>query len=114
VTIVKCYYCKKRHDIWYECDEVDAMENQPKVHGQPVHYLKCTPEFFDPLDSGEKPFEVRLNDRGFRLGDVCVFRRFTDVEGYTGRVCVRTITFILDDERYCLPGHVVLGLRGKK
>jgi hypothetical protein len=141
MTIVQCCYCKKRHDVWYECDEVDAMTigtnscachpagsdgprcpdaaGQPacgpiKVYGQPVHYLKCTPEFFDPLNAGEKNFEVRLNDRGFRVGDLCVFRRWTSDEGYTGLAAVRTVTFILDDPRYCLPGYVVLGLRGKK
>lgn len=109
MTIVQCCHCKKQHDVWYECDEVDAMTT-PQVHGQPVHYLKCASEFFDPLEEGEKPFEVRLNDRGFRVGDLCVFRRW-DGTDYTGKVAIRTVTFVLDDARYCLPGHVVLGLK---
>ncbi len=35
-----------------------------------THKLKCWPEFFDAIKSGDKTFEVRSNDRNFYVGDV--------------------------------------------
>lgn len=34
------------------------------------HALKVWPEFFDAIESGEKTWEFRRDDRGFRVGDV--------------------------------------------
>ena len=34
-----------------------------------VHELKIWPEFFEPVASGVKTFEVRRDDRGFAVGD---------------------------------------------
>jgi hypothetical protein len=36
------------------------------------HQLKCWPEYFDRLKSGEKRFEIRRNDRDFQVGDILV------------------------------------------
>ncbi len=40
------------------------------------HILKCWPGFFDAVDSGDKTFEVRLDDRGFKVGDRLTLRRW--------------------------------------
>src|SRR3954470_11426726 len=40
------------------------------------HELKCWPEFYKALVSGEKTFELRKNDRGFRVGDVLWLREW--------------------------------------
>lgn len=34
-----------------------------------VHELKVLPQYYDRLQSGDKPFEVRRNDRDFQTGD---------------------------------------------
>jgi len=34
-----------------------------------VHYLKTEKQYFDAVVSGEKTFEVRINDRHFEVGD---------------------------------------------
>lgn len=43
-----------------------------------VHELKIRIEFCDAVLSGEKPFEVRYNDRGYQKGDII---RFKPVDG---------------------------------
>ena len=74
-----------------------------------VHDLKTLPEYFEAVDSGAKPFEVRFNDRDFKAGDVLKLREYSDGE-YTGRVLRRKVTYVLDDQGYCKEGFVVLGL----
>lgn len=34
-----------------------------------THTIKLNIEFCDPVESGDKPFEIRLNDRGYQKGD---------------------------------------------
>ncbi len=67
------------------------------------HELKCWPEYFAAILSGEKTFELRKDDRGFRVGDVLwlrEWRRLRIVDGraegeYTTRELRRTITYVL-------------------
>ena len=73
------------------------------------HDLKTLPEYFEAVDSGAKPFEVRFNDRDFKVGDVLNLREYSD-GGYTGRALHREISYVLDAPAYCKEGFVVLGL----
>lgn len=84
-----------------------------------VHELKCWPEHFRTVRSREKPFEVRKNDRDYQVGDTLILWEWIPPErwieqyegdGYTGELEIVTVTYVLDDPAYCLPGHVVLGL----
>lgn len=59
-----------------------------------VHDLKITTVFFEAVKSGCKPFEVRINDRGFEVGD-CVYLREWVNDGFTGRYLRREISFVL-------------------
>ena len=77
-----------------------------------LHVLKVAPEHFDAVASGVKPFDVRRNDRPFRVGDMLQLRDYINGDDYyTGRVVQKAITYILDDPHYCLCGYVILGLR---
>ena len=38
-----------------------------------VHHIKLRKEYADAVLSGEKNFEVRLNDRGYQKGDEVIF-----------------------------------------
>ena len=60
-----------------------------------THDLKSWPEFFNRLWSGEKTFEIRKNDRGFRVGHTLLLREWTQRYGYTGREITSTVTYIL-------------------
>lgn len=43
------------------------------------HHIKIQQEFADAIISGEKTFEIRMNDRGYQKGDLI---RFQVVDGY--------------------------------
>ena len=56
------------------------------------HHIKIQQEFADAIMSGEKTFEIRINDRGYQKGDLI---RFQVVDG-----CFLTTFHLLNDKVY--------------
>jgi hypothetical protein len=84
-----------------------------------IHELKSWPDFFEPVQSGAKQFELRRNDRKFQLGDILRLREWDErEERYTGREVDRRICFILEGAGHgCIEplkglaiGYAILGL----
>lgn len=82
-----------------------------------THELKCWPEYFEAVQSGDKPFEVRKWDRPYAVGDTLLLREYDpEAQDYTGRELTRTISYLLDltylpgDNTPHFAGYVVLGL----
>lgn len=64
------------------------------------HKLKILPEFFGPVCTGEKSFEIRNNDRDFEVGDTLILQEYwKEGQQYTGRVVERKIRYITDYEQ---------------
>ena len=76
-----------------------------------LHELKTWPPFFADVLSGDKSFEVRRDDRGYREGDRLRLREWTGT-GYSGREAERTVVYVLRDaEQFGVrAGYVVIGL----
>lgn len=75
------------------------------------HVLKCDPEYFDRLLSGNKRCEIRKNDRNFQYGDrllIYEYDRATKVK--SGRQLEYRITDIVSDFEGLTPGWVALSL----
>lgn len=61
-----------------------------------THELKIWPEFFEPIMTGEKTFELRWDDKGFRAGDALWLREWMQRDGvYTGREITKRVTYLL-------------------
>lgn len=75
-----------------------------------VHELKTLQPYFTEVASGNKTFEVRKNDRNFKVGDILKLMEFDQVEGLTGRAITAKVSYMLDDSKYCKKGYVVLGM----
>ena len=75
------------------------------------HELKILPEYFNSIIFGNKRFEIRKNDRDFKVGDVLKLMEYTD-GNYTGNFIQREIIYIFHgDGNYGLEkGYCVLGL----
>jgi len=57
---------------------------------------KAWPELFEKVKSGEKTFDLRLDDFRCKVGDVLVLREWDPKEKrYTGRVLEKKVTFVL-------------------
>lgn len=64
------------------------------------HYVKCLPEYFNRLDvvsGGPKSFEIRKNDRGYRVGDQVTLKEWSPENGYSGESVTITIKWLLKD-----------------
>jgi len=76
------------------------------------HEIKIYPEYFNLVNDGTKPFEIRKNDRDYKLGDRLFLREYcTTKEEYTDRYCLKEITYVLKGGSFGLdPDYVILGL----
>lgn len=87
-----------------------------------THELKIYPTYFSAIKDGRKKFELRLNDRFYKVGDQLLLREFVP-EGYhddtpaqdeySGRILHRKITYVLKGNNVMglQPGYVILGLK---
>lgn len=79
-----------------------------------THILKTIPPFYDDVFTGKKKFEVRKDDRDFKVGDTLLLREWNpDTEQYTGRQTMFEIGYKLrsDFNFGILPGYCVLSLK---
>lgn len=76
------------------------------------HELKIWPNYFDPVQTGAKSFEVRKNDRDFQPGDRLVLREWDpNTKEYSGRKLVRTVGYMMRGPAFGIePDHVVMAL----
>ena len=70
------------------------------------HDLKIDPKYFLEGLKGRKPFEIRINDRYFQVGDDIVFKEWNRCGGYTGREFSAKIIYVLSDFVGLTPGFV--------
>lgn len=76
-----------------------------------VHELKTWPEFFEPILQGEKKFEIRLDDRGFRVGDhLKLWEWLPKSKSYTGRVILVKVDYIVSGFSGLTAGWVAMSI----
>ena len=75
-----------------------------------THELKTETEYFNEVVSGNKNFELRKNDRDFKVGDYLMLQDYNKkTKTYTGRIFYKTISYVLENapqfglqEGYCV------------
>lgn len=99
-----------------------AKPKAPEVPTVTTHHLKAVPETFDPIASGLRTFDIRLDDRGFKVGHRIKYHRYDERSPEAvGLTCTKTISYVLygveeqvtvSRYRWGLRAHyVALGLR---
>lgn len=74
------------------------------------HELKIYPKYFEDVLSGKKKFEIRKDDRKFRIGDVLVLKEWDNIK-YSGREAKAKVIYLIDDKFVGIqPGYVVMGI----
>ncbi|WP_373879805.1 ASCH/PUA domain-containing protein [Levilactobacillus brevis] len=74
-----------------------------------THELKIQPEYFNAVLMETKTFEIRKNDRGYKVGDVLILKEWVpDTKRYTGKELARKVTYITGYQQK--PGYVVMAI----
>lgn len=74
------------------------------------HELKIEPQYYSAVLAGVKTFEIRRNDRDFKIGDEILLAEFVPEENrYTNRELLKQITYITDYAQK--DGYVVMGIK---
>lgn len=77
-----------------------------------IHALKQHPKHFEPVISGKKLFEVRKNDRDYKVGDLLALNEYDpETKSYTGASVLVYVDYILDNPEYCKEGYVVMSIK---
>lgn len=80
-----------------------------------IHELKIATEFFQEVISGRKTFEIRENDRNFKVGDLLALNecRVGDDNkiSYTGASCLVEVDYILKNTPFLKNGYVCLSIK---
>ena len=88
------------------CVEVPTMVISTS---QATHNLKTLPPYYDASAAGLKTFEIRLDDRNYRIGDILHLQEWSG-NAYTGRSHCKQVTYILRDKPYVPEGYVCMGV----
>jgi hypothetical protein len=75
------------------------------------HRLKTAFDAFQAVLDGRKPFEFRLNDRDFQVGDTLILCELQPSgSDWTGRIVEALVTYIAKDRFGIPPGYCVMGI----
>lgn len=76
------------------------------------HDLKTWPEQYRDVVLRRKKFEIRFNDRGYKVGDTLRLYEFDPVsKSYSGSNTTVTVTYILANESFGLQrGFIIMGI----
>lgn len=77
-----------------------------------THILKVRPDYFHAIWDGDKTFEIRFNDRDFKVGDVLDLRGFEpETQRFTGDHLLRSVLYVLHGGLFGLAeGYVCMSL----
>ncbi len=89
----------------------EVMDRDEFISKFVKHDLKILPEYFEAVASGKKKFELRKNDRDYKVHDMFVLREWDPGKGYTGRDYINEISYILKScpEHGLMDGYVIFG-----
>lgn len=98
------------HAIENNCKTNQRKNGERKMRENAYHDLKILPEYFAAVKNGTKTFELRKDDRNYRVDDMLLLSKWSPEFGYFSDILMTRIVYILKDVPGLEPGHVVLGI----
>ena len=74
-----------------------------------AHDLKIKTCFFLEVINGKKTFELRYNDRDYRVGDILLLREYDG--DYTGHIAIVEVTSLLKEHDGLKAGFVIMSTK---
>lgn len=91
-------------------EQNNHSEPKEQPEAKRVHDIKCAAMYFEDAKNGIKPFELRKNDRDYKVGDTLHQMEYTE-GAYTGRDIYQEVIFILEDYTGLTEGYCILGVK---
>ena len=90
----------------------EKLEHLPSEAGEKTHDIKLAATWYNDVHSGKKKFELRKNDRDYKVGDKLIMHEVCDGME-TGRLIKAKIVYMLEEykgleESYCILGTELL------
>ena len=77
-----------------------------------VHTIKTHCTYFQANRDGIKPFELRLNDRDYQVGDYLYSREYDpEMRNFTGRWDFWKVVYALNGGTWLRPGYVAMTIQ---
>lgn len=74
-----------------------------------THHVKSWAHFFDAIAAGDKTHDLRKDDRGYKVGDILMLKRYDNINGnYTGEELPVEVTYITSKQVPCAFSSAVL------
>ena len=73
-----------------------------------IHAVKCEKQYFEKVAAGTKPYELRKDDRGYKVDDFLALNEIDEKHNYTGRCLITKITDVFKNNKFLQNGIVVL------
>lgn len=93
-----------------EQEEAERIKTLPSEKEKKVHSVKIGKEFFEDVKNNIKTFELRKNDRNYKVGEILELHEYEAGEE-TGRTCRKLITYMLKEFTGLQDGYCILGLK---
>lgn len=94
-----CSYFEIPFDLENESTDKTSTNKKGLKNMYKTHTLKIRPEYFEAIELGFKTFEIRENDRNFKISDILHLREWSSRLGYTERGITCNVTYITDYEQ---------------
>lgn len=76
------------------------------------HNLKIHPKYFKEVANGNKTFELRYDDRNYKVGDILILMGYdSETMSFDGTQIVKEITYICSDFEGLKEGWVILSIK---
>lgn len=72
------------------------------------HVIKILPSYYEQKLKGIKPWELRVNDRDYKTGDLLIEKEWTENGGYTGRFIIEQVLHVFHNLPYLPDGIVIM------
>lgn len=91
-------------------EKMQSLPSDKQETGPKVHQVRLAKTYFDDVAAGIKSFELRKNDRGYKVGDILEMMEFSEGRN-TGRLIRAEATYILEDYTGIEDGYCIMAIK---
>lgn len=89
-------------------EKMETLPSDGKAEHK-IHDIKIAASYYDDVTSGRKRFELRKNDRGYKVGDSLKMLEFKNGK-HTGRTIDADVIYLLEEYAGLEEGYCILGI----